>query len=74
MSHLEPTVIDAHQATKMICKVKFLKPPIETSSFLEEIITCRNDVLKVIVSDIVVGIWKLGNLTWETDKSHNIVK
>jgi hypothetical protein len=60
---MQPTFIEAHQASKMIGKVKFLESRIKRSSFFEEMITSRNEVFKDFVSDIAVEIRKLGNST-----------
>jgi hypothetical protein len=64
----------AHQASKMICKVRSLKSQIKTRSFLEEIITFTNEVFKDCVSDLAVEIPKLGNLTRETAENHDTLK
>jgi len=69
-----PISIEAHQASKMNWKGSSLKSWIKTRSFLEEIITSSNEMFKDCVSDMVVGIWKLGNPTWETAKSNIIFK
>ena len=53
----------------MVCDVRLLKSRIETCSFLEEIITSSNKVLKDCVSDMKVEIRKLGIQTHET--AHN---
>jgi hypothetical protein len=57
----------------MICKVKSLKSQVKTSSFLEDIITSSNEVLKDFESNRVVGISKLGNANQETAKNNVIV-
>ena len=46
----------AHQASKMIFKVRSLKSPIKPRSFLEEIITSNNEVFKDCISDMAVEI------------------
>jgi len=57
----EPTYIEAHQASDMICKVQSLKSRIQTCSFLEDIITPNNEVCIDWESDMAVGIWMLSN-------------
>ena len=66
--------MEAHQASKMICKVRSLKSRIKTGSFLEEIITSSNEVFKDCVSDMGVEIEKLGNPTRETAENNDTVK
>ena len=66
--------MEAHQASKMICKVRSLKSRIKTHSFLEEIITSSNEVFKDCVSDMAVEIQKLGNPTRETAENNDTVK
>jgi len=53
----EPTFIKAHQASKMICKVRLLKSQIKKHSSSQEIITSSNEVFKDLELDIVFGIW-----------------
>ena len=69
----EPTFIEAHHASKMICKVRSLKSRIKTRSFLEEIITPRKEVFKDCESDMVVKFRMLGNPTWKIAESIVIV-
>jgi hypothetical protein len=47
--------MEAHQPSKMICKVKSLESQIQTHLFFEDIITSTNEVFKDFVSDIAVG-------------------
>jgi len=68
-----PTSIEAHEASNMICDIRSLKSQIKTDSFLEEIITSSNEVFKDWESDMVVGICKLCNSSWQTVKSYVIV-
>jgi hypothetical protein len=70
----EPTFIQAHQASKMICKVWSLKSQIKTRSFLEEIIPSSNQVCKDCVSDMAVEIQMLGNPTRQTAENNDTVK
>jgi hypothetical protein len=65
--------MEAHQASKMICKVRSLKSRIKTRSFLEEIITSSNEVFKDCVSDMAVEIQKLCNPTRETAENNDTV-
>jgi hypothetical protein len=60
IGHFEPTFIEAHQASKMICIEMSLKSRIKTGPFLEEIITSSDEVSKDCVSDMVVENGKLG--------------
>jgi hypothetical protein len=66
--------MEAHQASKMICKVRSLISRIKTRSFWEEIITSSNEVFKDCVSDMVVEIQKLGIPTRETAENNDTVK
>jgi len=66
--------MEAHQASKMICKVRSLKLRIKTRLFLEEIIPSSNEVFKDSVSDMAVAIQKLGNPTRETAENNDTVK
>jgi len=52
----ERTFIEAHQASKMICKEMSLKSRIETHSFLEALKTCHNMVCEDFEFDINFGI------------------
>jgi len=63
IGHFERTFIEAHQALKMIPKVRLCKSEIKIHSFLEEIKTSSNEVFKHFESDVAVGIRKLGILT-----------
>jgi hypothetical protein len=58
----------------MICTVRSLKSPIKTCAYLEEIITSRNEVFKDGISDMVVEIRKLGNMTQKTAENNTTVK
>jgi len=69
----EPSFIEAHQVSKIICKVRSLKSRIKTCSFLEEIITLGKEVFKDCESDMEVRIGKLGDPTRETAESNNTV-
>jgi len=62
----ESTFIEAHQASKMICRVWSLKSWIKTRSFLKEIITSIHDVFNDFESNMAVRITKLGNPTQKT--------
>jgi len=66
--------MEAHQASKMICNVRSLKSRIKTPSFLQQIITSRNEVFNHCVSDMVVEIGKLGISTRETDENNDTVR
>jgi len=74
MGRGEATCIEAHQASKMICKVRSLISWIQTHTFWEEIMTSSDEVLKDFESDMAVGIRKMGNPTWETTKRYVIRK
>jgi len=58
----------------MIFNLRSLKLAIKRRSFLEEIITLSNEVLKDFVSDMAVEIRMLGILTRETADNHDTVK
>jgi hypothetical protein len=74
LGRLEPTFIEAHQASKMICKVRSLKSRMKTPSFFEDIRTLRKEVLSDFEFDTAVDIMKLGNPTREIAKNHDILK
>ena len=65
--------MEAHQASKMNCKVRSLKSQIKTHSVLEEIITSSQEVLQDFESDMVVRIRKLGTPTQKIAKCHSTV-
>jgi hypothetical protein len=46
IGRFKPSLIEVHQAWKMICNVKSLKSRIKTQSLLEEIITSSKEVFK----------------------------
>ena len=71
---LKPTFIEAHHASKKICKVRSLKSRIKTHSFFEEIITSSKEVFKDFVSDMAVEIRKLGNRTQKIPENNDTVK
>jgi hypothetical protein len=73
MGRFEPTFIEAHNASKILYQVKSLKLRIKTASFLDEIITSRNEVFKGFVSEMAVEIRKLGNKTRKTAQNTNTV-
>jgi len=70
IGHFEPTFIEAHQASNMICKVWSLTSRITTRLFLEEIITSRKEVFKDFESDMAVRIRKLGSSTQKNAESN----
>jgi len=71
IGRFQPTFIEAHQPSKMICNVRSLKSRIKTRSLLEEIITSSNDVFKDCVSDMVIEFGKLGMSTRETAENND---
>jgi len=73
IGRFEPTFIDAHPASKKICKVTSLKSRIKTYSFLEDIRTSSIEVFKDCESDTVVGMRNLDNPTQEAAKIYVIV-
>ena len=72
--HFKPSYIEAHQASKMICNLRSLESQIKTHSFLEEIITSSNEVLKNFESDMVVRSRKQGDPTQQPAESNDTVK
>jgi len=58
----------------MICNVRSLKSQIKTRSFLEEMITSRNEVFNDFVSDMAVENRTLGILTRESANNNDTVK
>jgi len=73
LGSLEPSFIESHHASKMICKVTSLKSRIETRSFLEEIITLGTEVFKDLESDMAVRIRTLVDPTRKTGITHDTV-
>jgi len=65
IERFEPTFIEVHQASNMVCKVRSFKSRIKTRPFLEGIITSSNQVFNDVESDVAVGIWLLRNWTWK---------
>jgi hypothetical protein len=59
---------------KIIYNVTSLTSRIETSSFLEELITSSQEVFKDFESDMAVRIRMLGDPTRETAESNDTVK
>jgi len=74
IDRFEPTFIEAHDALKMICKVRSLKSRMKTRSFVEKIITSSNEVFKDCVSNMAGEIRKLGNPSRETAENNDTVK
>ena len=58
--------MEAHEALKMILKVRSLKSQIKQRSFLQDIITFSNEVLKDIEFNMVVRNRELVNTRRET--------
>ena len=73
IGRLNPTFIEAHQESKMISNVRWLKSRIKTRSFVEEIITSSNEVFKDCVSDMVIEMGKLGIPTPDCAENHDTV-
>jgi hypothetical protein len=63
MGRFEPRFIEAHQVSKMGCKVSSLTSRIMTGFFLEEIITWSKEVYKDFESVMAGEIRMLGNPT-----------
>jgi len=74
IGRFEPSFLEAHHASKMICNVRSLISQFKTRSFLEEIITSSNDVFTDFVSDMAVAIRMLGIPTRETAENNDTVK
>jgi len=70
----EPTFMEAHQPSNMICGVRLLKSRIRTYLFIKDITTSSNGVCKDFESDLAVGISILCNSTWETVNRYILVK
>jgi len=70
---VEPTFIEAHQTSKIMCNVRSLKSRIKTCSFFEDTMTSDNEVFRDFVSDTTGGNWTVGNLIWVTVKGYVIV-
>jgi len=66
LEYFEPTFMEAHEALKMILKVRSLKSQIKQRSFLQDIITFSNEVLKDIEFNMVVRNRELVNTRRET--------
>jgi hypothetical protein len=54
-------------------KVRSLKLPIKTGSFVEVIITSSNEVFDDFKSNMAIGIRKLGILTQETAERNDTI-
>jgi len=54
IERLEATTIDAHQASKMACKVMSFKSRIKPSTFLDENISCSHEVFKDFGTDMAL--------------------
>ena len=67
-------IFEAHQASKMIYRVRSLKWRIKTRSFVDEIISMSNVVFKDFECDMQVGIRQLGNPTRKTAESNDTAK
>ena len=68
------TLIDAQQVSHMICKVLLLKSWSKTRSFIDDIITTGNEVLKDVQSDRVWRMWNSHNSICETVKRYLIIQ
>jgi len=69
----EATWIEAHPASKIICKLRLLNSWIKIRSFLEVIITTSCELYNDCQSNRAVGIRNLGNLNRESAESNVIV-
>jgi len=74
IGRFEPTFIDAHEVSKMICNIRSLKSWLRTRSLIEEVIISSNEVSNDFESDMAVGIRKLGNPSYESAESDDTVK
>jgi len=63
IGQFEPTFIEAHQVSNIICKVRSLKSQIKTHLFLEQILSSSKEGFKDLESDTPERIWQLGNST-----------
>lgn len=70
MGLYEPTVIEVHQAPKLISQVRSLYWEIKTISLLEEIASYSNEVFQHFESDIAVRLRNLANTPLETAESY----
>jgi len=73
IGRFEPSFIEAHQASKMICNVRSLRSRIKTRSFLEEIIASSKAVLKDLEYDMAVRIRTLVDPTQKPGESDDTV-
>jgi len=69
-----PTFVEAHEASKMIYKVRSLKLGTTAGSFLDEIITLSKEVFKGFESDIDAEIWKVSTPSQESAENNDTVK
>jgi len=74
IGRFDTTFVEAHQASKMICKLRLLKLRIKTCSSFEQIITSKNEVFKGFESDMAVGLRKLDNPTRKAAERNNKVQ
>jgi len=74
VGHFEPSSIESHHASIMICNVRSLKSRRKTCSFWEEIITSSEEVLKDFESEMAVRISTLVDPTPKTGITDVTVK
>jgi hypothetical protein len=70
----EPTVKQAHQTSKMICKTKLLKSRLQALPLVQDLIISYTQVLKDFEFYVDVAIWKLSNSTSVAIKSKVTLK
>jgi hypothetical protein len=67
-------LIEAHQASKFIGKVRSLNLQIKPLSFLEVVITWSNEVFKGVEFDMTVRMRQLGNPSPKTAERNDTAK
>ena len=72
--HFVSPFMEAYKVSNMICKVRLLKLRIKKHWFLDDMITFSHKVFEHVESDMVLGIWMLCNLSWDTVKTNVTVK
>jgi hypothetical protein len=70
----EPSFIESHQASTLLCYVRSLKSRIKTRLFLDKIIISNKEVFKDFESDMAERIGMLGDPTRENAECNDTVK
>jgi hypothetical protein len=74
MGRYEPSFIDAHQASTILCYVRSLKSRIKTRLFLDKLIISNKEVFEDFESDMAERIGTLCDPTRENAECNDTVK